>query len=897
MKIKSVTPVVDNQDYYDITVEGSHNFLLSNGAIVHNCGTGVGFSCEKSEVARLPVIPDELISSEDKIVVADSKEGWAKAYHRLLGHLWDGDIPKLDYSKVRKAGERLKVFGGRASGPEPLKKLFEFTINMFQRAKGRRLTSMEVHDIMCMIGEIVVVGGVRRSAMISLSNINDKMLATAKSNFNVDQYSLINETDTEWVYTVTMKKNQPVHPTYKVVLRKKDQDWVRSMLEVDKKLPWFILEPQRGLANNSVAYESRPEAGVFLEEWTALVKSMSGERGIFNREAARKQASKWGRRSGAADYGTNPCCLHPDTLLMTTEGPRKIRDLQGLPFTAVVDGELYDAPRGSWISGVGKTLTLKTEEGYELTLTPEHRIKTWLDGWKPVGTLKAGDKIQIGNHRRGFNSWSGEGTYGEGYLLGMFVGDGNFSTQSTSGNWGAHVKVWGSDTDSLLAPALAFAEKLPHRVDWKGWVFVYPYHQMSINGLPQKYGIHHGAKCEVQQLETLSSEFQKAFVRGLFDTDGHVEGQSTKGGVSVRLASVNYGLLQVVQRMLLRFGVRSKVKLQKQVGQALLPDGKGGKALFDCKACYRLIISSDVDLFSERIGFFHKEKQEKLDTLLVGCARGSYSKPYTATVKELTAGPELEVWDAEVSGVHAFDANGIYAHNSEIILRDKQLCNLSEVVIREDDTLETLKDKVEVAAILGTLQATLTDFGFVSEVWVKNTADEALLGVSLTGIYDNPLTAGARGFDVLAEALNVLRDHARAVNEKWAAMLGIKPSAAITCVKPSGCTGMDTEIKTSDGGIISMATLFEASGHGSVESLAALPPQTWLTPTFKTMVLDENNQEQEITKLFVNGMQPVYDIEFEDGKSYRFTGNHKLKTLSGWKRVDELTEQDEVVSY
>lgn len=735
-KVESIEPVSD-AEVFCVTEPVTGLFTLAGGVLTGNCsylavnskrsfsealyilmcGTGVGFSCEKADVARLPAIPDELISSEDKIVVADSKEGWAKAYHRLLGHLWDGDIPKLDYSKVRKAGDRLKVFGGRASGPDPLKKLFEFTINMFQRAKGRRLTSMEVHDIMCMVGEIVVVGGVRRSAMISLSNINDKMLATAKSNFNVDQYSLINETDTEWVYTVTMKKNQPVHPTYKVVLRKKDQDWVRSMLEVDKKLPWFILEPQRGLANNSVAYESRPEAGVFLEEWTALVKSMSGERGIFNREAARKQASKWGRRSATADYGTNPCCLHPDTLLMTTDGPRKIRDLQGLPFTAVVDGELYDAPRGSWISGVGKTLVLKTEEGYELTLTPEHQIKTWLDGWKPAGMLKAGDKIQIGNHRRGFNSWAGDGTYGEGYLLGMFVGDGNFSTQSTSGNWGAHVKVWGSDTDSLLAPALDFAKNLPHRADWKGWVFVDPYHQMSINGLPQKYGIHHATKCEVQHLETLSSEFQRAFVRGLFDTDGHVEGQSTKSGVSVRLVSVKYGLLQVVQRMLLRFGVRSKIKLQRQTGQTLLPDGKGGQALFDCKACYRLIITSDTDLFSERIGFFHKEKQSKLDRLLEGCVRGSYSKPYTATVKELVEGPELEVWDAEVSDVHAFDANGIYAHNSEIILRDKQLCNLSEVVIREDDTLETLKDKVEVAAILGTLQATLTDFGFVSEAW------------------------------------------------------------------------------------------------------------------------------------------------------------------------------------
>lgn len=340
------------------------------------CGTGVGFSCERQEVTKLPPVPESLNETEDIIMVADSKEGWAKAFHSLLGHLWNGDIPKVDYSKVRPAGARLKIFGGRASGPEPLKKLFRFTVETFKKAQGRKLNSLEVHDLMCMIGEIVVVGGVRRSALISLSNLSDQRMRDAKAG------------------------------------------------------RWFDANPQRGLANNSVAYTEKPSAEVFMEEWLSLIKSKSGERGIFNRVAAQKQAAKWGRRSEEHSYGCNPC--------------------------------------------------------------------------------------------------------------------------------------------------------------------------------------------------------------------------------------------------------------------------------------------------------------------------------------------------------------------SEIILRDKQLCNLTEVIIREDDTLETLMEKVEVAAILGTLQAMLTNFKFVSEAWARNTAEEALLGVSLTGIYDNKLMSGALGFDKLTETLNILRDHARAVNEKWAAMLGIKPSAAITCVKPSG---------------------------------------------------------------------------------------------------------------
>lgn len=340
------------------------------------CGTGVGFSCERQEIAHLPAIPDELGKTDSVVMVADSKKGWAKAYHSLLSNLWNGDIPNVDYSKVRPAGERLKVFGGRASGPDPLKRLFMFTIEMFDKARGRKLNSLEVHDLMCMIGEIVVVGGVRRSALISLSNLSDQRMRDAKAG------------------------------------------------------QWWADNPQRGLANNSVAYTEKPSSEIFMEEWLALVKSKSGERGIFNRQAAGIQAAKWGRRPENLSYGCNPC--------------------------------------------------------------------------------------------------------------------------------------------------------------------------------------------------------------------------------------------------------------------------------------------------------------------------------------------------------------------SEIILRDKQLCNLSEVIIREDDDLDTLMEKVEVATILGTLQATLTKFNFVSEAWARNTAEEALLGVSLTGIMDNKLMSGVEGTEKLTSVLNQLRDHARVVNAEWAERLGINASTSITCVKPSG---------------------------------------------------------------------------------------------------------------
>ena len=216
-------------------------------------GTGVGFSCERQEISHLPVVPEEIKECNDIIVVGDSKLGWAKSFKKLLSSLWEGDIPTIDYSQVRPAGARLKTFGGRASGPAPLKRLFDFVIDIFKEAKGRKLTSIEVHDIMCMIGEIVVVGGVRRSALISLSNLTDRRMREAKIG------------------------------------------------------AWWTDNAHRGLANNSVAYTEKPDVETFMEEWLSLVKSKSGERGIFNRIAAQKQANKWGRRDETLSYGTNPC--------------------------------------------------------------------------------------------------------------------------------------------------------------------------------------------------------------------------------------------------------------------------------------------------------------------------------------------------------------------------------------------------------------------------------------------------------------------------------------------------------------------------------------------------------------------------------------------------------------
>lgn len=529
------------------------------------CGTGFGFSVERQDITRLPEVKTdeenvsilkELLAESDPellpliqsnpelresclpeafvncpveeistintktntIHVTDSKIGWASAYRILLVELYNRNFGvKWDLSKIRPAGARLKTFGGRASGPDPLENLFRFSVEIFKNADGRKLTSIECHDLMCKIAEIVVVGGVRRSALISLSNLTDDRMRRAKMG------------------------------------------------------QWWINEGQRALANNSVCYTEKPDMGAFMEEWMALYQSQSGERGIFSRVASETQV------------------------------------------------------------------------------------------------LNAGK----------------------------------------------------------------FREEMRNKPHWSG--------------------------------------------------------------------------LDIPRRD-------------------------------------------------------HR---------------------------------------------HPFGTNPC----SEIILRPKQFCNLSEVVVRRNDTLDTLKDKVRIATILGTLQSSLSNFRYLDEVWQFNTEEECLLGVSLTGIMDHPIMGAQKvSAEELAEfcgegnkalrlptILKILRRTAIETNVEWANKIGVNVSRSITCVKPSGCTTMETEVKT-DSGVMSMSEIFSRLAPEDL-NIFECAPGTWIEPNDELRVYDENDELQRVTKLFVNGIEDVYEIESDDGKIYRFTGNHKLKTTNGYVRVDELTPDDEIVNF
>ena len=248
---------IDNPKAFDEVL-----YILMNG-------TGVGFSVERQYINSLPTIPDrEFEHTEDVISVADSKEGWARAFRDLISYLYTCRIPKISVNKIRPSGARLKTFGGRASGPQPLVDLFDFTITKFKEASGRKLTSLECHDIVCKTGEVVVVGGVRRSALISLSNVSDDRLRSAK------------------------------------------------------KGQWWETNPERSLANNSAVYTDPPDTATFMKEWYSLYESKSGERGMFNRQSAQIKAAQNGRRNADVDFGTNPCSeiiLRPNQFCNLTE--------------------------------------------------------------------------------------------------------------------------------------------------------------------------------------------------------------------------------------------------------------------------------------------------------------------------------------------------------------------------------------------------------------------------------------------------------------------------------------------------------------------------------------------------------------------------------------------------
>ena len=679
-------------------------------------GTGVGFSVEQNAIDKLPVVNEHFEDSSTTIIVDDSKGGWAKAFRELIAMLYAGQVPTWDLTKLRPAGARLKTFGGRSSGPAPLDALFKFTVEKFRGAAGRKLTPLEAHDIVCKIADIVVVGGVRRSALISLSNLNDRDMQDAKSG------------------------------------------------------RWWDFEGQRALANNSATYTRKPDVLTFLKEWTALIQSQSGERGIFNRDAAKRQAAKNGRRDPNHQWGTNPS-LRKGTKVWTSEGIFPIEELQDKEFTVTnLNGEI--SPAKCWLSGKDKPLwEITLAGGHKYYATAEHKWPVYnskTNSYVKINTpdIKVGSLLPISKHNE--LTFGIDGDAIDGFFMGWNLGDGWITERPTGKQIGIIVSA--SDKENNITPSInSFLTRYNCTADLSNK------NELNINNQEirdafTKFNMEHKSKGLPASLWSNASEaYRKAFIDGLFSSDGCFSDR-------ILLTTSHEKLAKDVSDLLGFYGIKSSIKVTSN-SDVKFPNGKEYNKTY---TRYDLQIShqKSIKRFAELFTITHTAKASKLQALIQNTKEHLDDKIKVISV--IKTDLKEDVWDISVDDkTHCFALPHCITGNcSEIILRPNQFCNLSEVVVRHDDTYETLAEKVRLATILGTFQSTLTDFKYLRKIWKDNTEEERLLGVSMTGIMDND--------NLSKEMLNSLKQVAITTNVFLAAHLKINPSTAITCVKPSG---------------------------------------------------------------------------------------------------------------
>lgn len=666
------------------------------------CGTGMGFSVEHKFIEKLPWVADEFDRTDTTIIVADSRIGWAKSLRELISLLYAGRIPQWDLSKVRSAGTRLKTFGGRASGPAPLDNMFKFAVNLFQNARGRRLTSLECHDLVCKIAECIVVGGVRRSALISLSDLEDDKMREAKFG------------------------------------------------------AWYAedADPHRALANNSAVYESKPDIGTFLKEWSSLYNSKSGERGIFSRKASNNQAHRTGRRKPHDNFLTNPC-FSGDMKLLTVDGYIPFSRLDGQMVHIV--NETGQVSQGKvWRSGNKKTVKISWQRalGKEAVIcTPDHVFKL-VDGTSCEAKDLKGEQVK-------FYAPVRKPEFEEDFLMGFCLGDANLNRLNSDHHLGIDIYFQKSDIDIVQA----------YNFELKG----HTAYSREASKLASEYGLPAsviGGRGFPDSLRNSNS------LCGLFSANGSV---ITK--YRVALKSIDLEQIKVVKEFLHgEYGIESYITINK-AHKNQFSNGE-----YECRESYDLNISryNSLRLFAKHISFGQEYKRKALVELL------SSRCPKVMNVKSHV---DMDVYDFSEPLTNWGIVEGIVAHNcSEIILRPRQMCNLSDIVCRPDDTLASLKKKTKIATIMGTIQSTLTTYRYLSSRWKKNNEEERLLGVSLTGIMDNPMLNGTyfkkhKNGDWrnhLGDWLGQMKQEAIKTNKVWAKKLGIESSASITCVKPSG---------------------------------------------------------------------------------------------------------------
>ena len=717
------------------------------------CGCGVGFSVQWRHVNKLPEIAAIDTSEVKHYRIQDSIEGWGDALGELVQSHIQGYWVEFDYSGIRPEGSPISS-GGKAPGHIPLRKCLEQVRSVLTRASGRKLRPIECHDIICFTAEAVIAGGIRRSSLISLFSADDgeMMRAKAPENFR--------------------PSTGPHDPG---------------------------LNNQRQMANNSCAFLRRKITKRPFMRLMKLSQQSLGDPGFY--------------LTHHPDYGCNPC-VTGNTRVMTNKGFFQIKDLVGKKIEVLVDPRfgkgksIKSTDLGAFSKGLRPVFTLHTKEGYSLDLTKDHKVMT-NRGWVEAQNLCEGDRIHVASRGGVSGSLPGYSLIREialGHVLGWLDGDGTITKEGYPklyfyGEKQRFLAGLKADAEYLAGENISLQEGTDGLTSFES--------ADLMRALPEMVD-----RCLVpEEVWCGSSTLQQAYLAALFSAEGSVQG-SVENGVSVRLSSSKYHHLQSVQQLLLNFGVFSRIyKDRRPAGWRKLPDGKGGEKAYYCKAGHELVISKGSLLaYNENVGFLLQDpKGRSLKEKLEQYTKGPDRESFTAVFEKLEPNGEAIVYDIQVPEVNAFNGGGLVVHNcgeiglnptivrrdftaisgedtggldQDEVLTGFSFCNLCEINMAKIPAEEVYIEAAKQAAFIGTLQATFNHFPYLGTVSEAIQKREALLGVSMTGMADNPKIAFDPGLQRKAVAA-VIEE-----NKRVASLVGIRPAARVTTIKPSGTASL-----------------------------------------------------------------------------------------------------------
>jgi ribonucleotide reductase alpha subunit len=692
------------------------------------------------------------------IVVDDSREGWIDTWGRIVdlactGH--DEIALCIDVNSIRPYGAPLKTFGGTASGPDALVRSIVGMVDVLNTVvdstfAGRRLTGIEAMSIDHELASAVIAGGSRRSARMALMSWRDP-----------DVFNFINvksESQSHWTTNISVEI---------------DSGFRRAIENPNSKLHAHAKRVLHAVADGMVR---------------------NGEPGLVDTELM-------SRHEPSPTRITNPC-VTGDTWVQTTNGLRQVNDLVGGGRVDLfVNNEVWSTGADGFFKTGRKKIIKVNVDGTELKMTKDHLVST-PDGWRPAGELEVGDVVDLTDSLG--NTWGGRGTIDEGYLIGHLIGDGCFAPPNKNGVPGSAILCSWTTKDGAEVVEQHLLDcidrsGLEHRPDWAGWNSSKSLDRKtivssSLRDLAASYGVVHGSKTISDEIMSASSDFIVGLLGGLFDSDGHVEGDSLKGGLSVRFSQSDFEIISRARMLLLSLGIKSVVRFMKPSGMKTMPGGT-----FFCKDSFRLIVTGEhVERFSKIVGFVNSMKSQRIDEGLRSMKRGFYFKPMVGTVSTIEAGGLEDVYDCQVPGINAFVANGTIVHNcGEVNLHSYDLdgqiagesCNLGSVDLDAFGTDHEGAQRAFTLMARFLYRATLNPHLDQLASHIEDT--NRRIGVGIMGLQGWCAANGARLSEI--ETNHELRDHltsfrqtVRKAADALAKELGTPRSVKVTAVAPTG---------------------------------------------------------------------------------------------------------------